>query len=273
MLGQLGATLDGRRRSRSPRIASGSRGSRPRQEAERRPHWLAGAQCAVGRRPRRPRRSGRPRSERPGRGDRGVLLAQRSRRGVPRVGEQAGARLELRARSAPRTPRAAGRPRRGPRRPRERTGGRVEPVRDVARSVATFAVTSSPTTPSPRVAAWTSAPRVAERHRERRRSSARTRRPTASRSTSGSCAAKALGPRARARRRRTRCRGSSSGRGARTSAKSVASGARRRAGSASPAWRARGAPPRVGGARATSASYSASAISGVVEHGSSASLW
>ena len=74
---------------------------------------------------------------------------------VARVGEQ---RLALRPRargSCARTTRAAGRPRREPR------CGRAGPSRSasgIARIVRTFAVTSSPRTPSPRVAPRTSRP-------------------------------------------------------------------------------------------------------------------
>ena len=89
-----------------------------------------------------------------------------------------------------------------------------QPLRACASIVRTLAVTSSPTRPSPRVAACTQTPvLVAQRHRE---AVDLQLADEADRLGSGSRAAlEPLAPRDAARRRRTRCRATSSARGAR----------------------------------------------------------
>ena len=93
-------------------------------------------------------------AQRPRRGDAGILLPQRAGRGIARVGEDLAARrflplvqggevglrhIDLAAHF-------------------EDVGRAGDALRNIARSSATLAVTSSPTVPSPRVAASTSSP-------------------------------------------------------------------------------------------------------------------
>ena len=97
--------------------------------------------------------------ERPGGRDPRVLLAQRSGGRVPRVHEELRPARPAGARSSPRTRPSACRSRPGPRAARG-TGRPPWPSSSgTSFTVATFAVTSSPVTPSPRVAACTKRPR------------------------------------------------------------------------------------------------------------------
>ena len=173
----------------------------------------------------------------------GVLLTERARRRNSGDWRTLSGRRPPGGGSAPRTPRPACRPRRAPpsETGRDRFGGPGEPV-GTARTVATLAVTSSPVTPSPRVAAW----------RTRRRAyvidiaipSIFSSQTNAASAASGAMRVIACDPGREARRRRRRCRGSSSGPVWRTGAKSGDGGAPT-SGSASRRCAAPGASPRA----------------------------
>ena len=93
-------------------------------------------------------------AQRPRRGDRRILLPQRAGGGVARVGEDLAARSLPAARSRRRSRPSTYRLRRAPRTRRARPARRC----GMSAMVRTLAVTSSPTVPSPRVAARTSSP-------------------------------------------------------------------------------------------------------------------